>query len=270
MSPGQVVGGAFRLLRVVPLVTIGLPIVAVLAVVGTAFAAPRIIDPPGGGLTGLPAVAFGVGVGLLASALASIQAATTFVVLDHAVRGHRIGTAAALSAGLRRAPGLLGVYLAHLLVVVLIVAVGLIPIFLIATLGVRENAVLLAVAGLLPAWGACAYAGYVHVGLITAGPAYVVEGAGVVAALSRARELTHGNWWRTVGTLLLSLVVLYGIQIAGFLVLGLTTLVVTRSWTDATYVIIGVWPLFTALATSFLTGVIGLLHLDQRARIAWS
>ena len=32
----------------------------------------------------------------------------------------------------------------------------------------------------------------------------------------------------------------------------------------------GVAALFTALATSFLTGVIGLLHLDQRARIAWS
>ena len=91
------------------------------------------------------------------------------MVLDHAVRGRRISAAAALTAGLRRAPGLAGVYLVGLLLVVLVVAVGVLPIILIATSGTQVS-VPGGLAAMLFAWGAAVYACCsLHVSLISPG-----------------------------------------------------------------------------------------------------
>jgi hypothetical protein len=72
------------------------------------------------------------------------------------------------------------------------------------------------------------HAVHVHVSLATAGPAYVVEGIGIGAALSAAREQSHGNWWRTFATRLVSCVLVQLIGFVSWLIGGVGLLVLQR------------------------------------------
>jgi hypothetical protein len=261
---GQIIGGAFRLLGITTAVTVGFPIAATLIEFVVLIAGVVALGPDRP-QHWVPVAAFLAVAGLLWIALLTVSTAASFVVLDHAVRGRRIGAAAALFAGLRRAPGLAGVYLAALVLVVVIVAVGVLPFYLSAIIGSTDGSSLL-FGLLLGLFALCAYgyACYVQVSLVTAGPAYVVEGIGIGAALSVAREQTRGNWWRTFATLLVSYLVVQVITFAAMLVV---TLVVLLPGQVHGWMVALLWVAVVAsVATPFLTGVIGLLYYDQRAR----
>jgi hypothetical protein len=192
--------------------------------------------------------------------LGSVPAAATFVVLDHAVRGRRIGAAAALAAGLRRAPGLIVVYLLNLVIVAAVAAVGLIPVLVLEWIGTSSFYRL--VGGPVLVLSICAmalYAWVVHISLIVAGPAYVVEDVGVLGALARSRRLAPGNWWRTFGTLLVA-----GLVVAVVAAPAVIPALMVGPGRVA-YLAGGLWAaLITGFAAPFVTGVIGLVHVDQR------
>lgn len=252
----QILGGAFRLVGITPLVTVGLPMLAALVEVGVFL----VVAPPHPRLTGIAALDLAAAVAALWVLLGSLPAAATFVVLDHAVRGERIGAAAALAAGLRRTPGLIAVYLLNLVVVAAVAAVGLIPVAVLEWIGTSQFWRL--VGGPVLALSIAAmgiYAWVVHISLIVAGPAYVVEDVGVLGALARSRRLAPGNWWRTFGTLL----------VAGLVVAVVATPAVLPALMvgpgRVAYLAGGLWAaLITGFAAPFVTGVIGLVHVDQR------
>jgi hypothetical protein len=256
LTLGQILGGAFRLVGITPSITVGLPILAALIDVGVLLR----VELPYGHLTGLPAVDVAIAAALLWVVLGSLPAAATFVVLDHAVRGERIGGGAALSAGLRRTPGLIGVYLLNLVVVAAVAAVGLIPVAVLEWIGTSSFYRLVGGPVLALSIAAMAiYAWVVHVSLIVAGPAYVVERRGVGGSLLRSRRLAPGNWWRTFGTLLAAGLVVAVVAAPA----AIPALVIGPGPTA--YLVGGLWAvLATGFAAPFLTGVIGLVHVDQR------
>jgi hypothetical protein len=99
----------------------------------------------------------------------------------------------------------------------------------------------------------------VHISLVVAGPAYVVEDVGVLGALARSRRLAPGNWWRTFGTLLVAGLVVAVVAAPAVI----PALVVGPS--RVAYLAGGLWAaLITGFAAPFVTGVIGLVHVDQR------
>jgi hypothetical protein len=252
----QIIGGALRLVGIAPLVTVALPVLAALVELGVLLT----VDLPYGRLSGIRAVDLAAAVALLWVVLGSAPAAATFVVLDHAVRGQRIGAAAALAAGLRRAPGLIVVYLLNLGIVAAVAAVGLIPVLVLEWIGTSSFYRL--VGGPVLVLCICAmgiYAWVVHISLIVAGPAYVVEDVGVPGALARSRRLAPGNWWRTFGTLLVA-----GLVVAVVAAPAAIPALVAGPG-PRTYLLGGLWAaLVTGFAAPFFTGVIGLVHVDQR------
>jgi hypothetical protein len=252
----QILGGAFRLVGITPLVTVGLPVLAALVELGLLLA----VDVPYGRLTGLPVVDGAAAAALLWLVLGSVPAAVTFVVLDRAVRGERIRAGEALPAGLRRAPGLVVVYLLNLVVVGVVAAVGLIPVAVLDWIGTSSFYRL--VGGPVLVLSICAmgiYAWVVHISLIVAGPAYVVEDVGVLGALARSRRLAPGNWWRTFGTLLVA-----GLVVAVVAAPAAIPALLAGPG-PMTYLLGGLWAaLITGFAAPFFTGVVGLIHVDQR------
>jgi hypothetical protein len=114
---------------------------------------------------------------------------------------------------------------------------------------------------------------WLYVLLVLATPAVVFERRGVFAALTRARELVRGRWWRTCGILLLTLLItvfmgffalripflvaeiaLFGTNLSDtevLLQLALDTAGRIVSWT---------------LTTPFDAAVIALLYVDRRMR----
>jgi hypothetical protein len=264
---GHILGGPFRLIRFATAVTVGFPIAAVLIGIGlTALLFLALgLDHPQHWIT---VVSFFVIVCPLWAGLALTTIAASFAALDHAVRGERIGVAAALSVGVRRAPGLAWLCLMVLVVVLLIGAAGMLPMFLSSLVGSADRSFWFFVPVLmLSMFCAIGVVTYLHVALITAGPIYVVEGVGVWAALSAALEQVRGNWWRTFGILLLANLLLNVVPYIAMIPAALVVMAVSTASTWAGYVVGGLWAaVVLGCVSAFSTGVVGLLHYDQRAR----
>ena len=265
---GHIIGGAFRLIRFATAVTVGFPIAAVLIGIGIPallFMALGLDHPQ----HWISVVSFFVIVCPLWVGLALTTIAASFAALDHAVRGERLSVAAALSVGVRRAPGLGGVFLMVVAVVLLVSVAGMLPMLLASLIGGTDRSFwFFAPVLMLCMFCALGVATYLHVALITAGPIYVVEGVGVWAALSAALAQARGNWWRTFGILLLSNLVLNVVPYIAMIPAALMTVAVsTAASTWAAYVVGGLWAaLVLGCVSAFGTGVVGLLHYDQRAR----
>ena len=113
---------------------------------------------------------------------------------------------------------------------------------------------------------------WVYVRLTFATPALVLEDLRVMAAIRRSMTLTKGRWWRTLGVLLLSGIVISiinqvlqaGLGFASGLVIGLT---MPASGTTGTLVAGALAALLaSALTAPFVSGVISLLYIDARIR----
>lgn len=207
LGVGDILGGAFRAVRYAPSVMLGLTFVALLVVqvvaVAVAFASgdalSTILLP-----FGLPGNDYGdtslrSSLGFFANELAIIVAGMGLIyTVVEAVAGRRTSPAAALRHIGRR----LGAALA------LTVLIAIVLVAVMALVGALIDAVGLPVILLLVFFGLPA-ALALNVKLLFVPCAVSVEQMGPLRAVARSWRLTGGVFWRTLGTYLLTLVIMW-------------------------------------------------------------
>lgn len=263
---GDIVGGAVRFIGTNPAVILGTAAAA--AVLGQVFSLiSRALLPTS------TASASALGATAGASALSLLGSLVTLVVtamltgllltmLDGAVRGRVLAPGDAWARISGRIPGLVGL---SVLAGLIVAAPAIVPAIAFGVvLASGGNPVVPVVLALVAAVAVI----YLAVLLSLAYPAFVVERLGVTAALGRSRRLVTGSWWRIFGILLvvcLAIAVPFGIlgaimgpaQFAGTL---------PGSTFGGAVVVAVVTVLASTVATPFVLGVSGLLHVDQRIR----
>jgi hypothetical protein len=292
LGVGEILDGAISYIRANPAVTLGLSAVVItltqlvqvpaqylyldgLAQLGRTDSASvrEVTGALGGGLltTLLGILVNFVGVTLLTGML--------IAVLSRAVLGWRTGLHDAWTATRPRLAGLLGLSLLTTLLLVGALVAGIVP-------------PLVAVAAGAPVWfsvvlglvtvpaGLCLMA-YLWVALALAPPAYMLERIGVLAALSRSRQLARPAWWRVFGILLLGTLIAAVISGIIGIPFGLAAAAIDGSLTSdaavfaatslSALLVTAVGAIIASTITApFAAGVTGLLYFDQRiTREAW-
>ncbi|MCD2187559.1 hypothetical protein [Actinomycetospora soli] len=285
LALGEVLDGAFQYIRAHPRVVLGVS--AVVAVITTLIQAPfqatygQSLEPflvPSGGaqpdLGALAGILGGASALLGVSAVVGLLANTVLtgllvVVLSRSVLGAPVDARECWNAARPRLPGLLGVVVLVALVTLLALAVCLAPAGIAALVGATGLAVGLAALGLLVGGVAAVV---VSVLLSLAAPAYVLEGIGVTAALSRSRALVTGRFWPVLGILLLATIIvsivagLVGVPF-GLVATGVASATGTSPYSLLPLLVSSIGTVIGAALTSpFQAGVTGLLYIDQRMR----
>jgi hypothetical protein len=285
---GEILGGAVSYIRTNPGVTLGLAAVVITLTqlvqlpaqyfltadlrrlgVGAAGAPPspqEMADT----LVGLTTVAVG---GVLTFVAITVLNGLLIVVLSRAVLGRRAGLGELRPYG-RWVPGLIGLSLLTALILAAAVVIAALPAVVAGVAGVPVPVtVALGVLGLVA--GVCLLV-YLYVALAMGAPVYILERTGVVAALSRSRQLVGPRWWRVFGILLLAAVIAAVIN-------AIITVPVSLAGGFGTAPPPGGGPLATpgvpglviatigaivagTLTAPFTAGVTGLLYVDQRIR----
>lgn len=216
--------------------------------------------------------------GLVSFVAVTVLTGLLIVVLSRAVLGQRSTLQQAWKAASPRLPGLLGI---SLLITVLLIAVLLMGGISVAVViaagqfglpavlvGLVVFALIVLTVGLIV---------YLWVALAMATPAYVLEGIGVLAALSRSRRLVQPAWWRIFGILALATVLTWFISLIITFPFGIAGGIIDGSFAadaavfgpiSVTALLLGALGAIIAgtITTPFAAGVIGLLYVDQRIR----
>jgi hypothetical protein len=257
LALGEILDGAFTVIRRYPRVTLGLS--AVVAAISATITLVLQLA-----LTSFPSIsdnsAFGSNVNNSLSSfdtadivarvidfiLDAVLTGMLTVVVSEAVLG-RSTTARAVWARLR--PRLLGL------------------------IGVSAAASLLPVLGLV----LCIVPGvFLWAALALTVPAYVLEGQGIRAALGRSRHLVRGSWWRVFGIRLLGyllVAVVSSILAVPFVIAGLATTGVfsgdTVTGTPVLFlVIVAIGSLVARAVTApLLASILVLIYVDRRIRL---
>ena len=276
LSFGNFFGGAIAYIRANPAATL-LPALVMAVVVQVAqFGAQAALgvtgaNPPRSteaalGYIGRSLGATGVVV-ILWLVLGAVLTGILYTVLREAVIGRRTGLGAAWRAAMPRVPGLIGV---TVLVGLLLTVIAVVGFGLAVGLGVGIGRVPGALVGIVIGLAVLVFLIYLSVLLSFAAPAYVMEGIGVFAALSRSRSLVRGAWLQIFGVLLVStlaITIIGGVigAIAG--IAGAATSASASAPGPGFYIAIGlVTVIITTFTTPFLAGITGLLYVDQRIR----
>jgi hypothetical protein len=267
LGVGDILAGAWGYIRANPLVTLG--VTAVVMVVAQAvqlivdLTLPQI-DPAElarGRISGLVGSVLGtLGSSVVAIVLGAVLTGLLLVVLSRAVLGQRIGVQESWQAVARRVPGLVGLTLLITLAIGATAGVLFVIAFVAAATGSGAAIVLAALLVMV----AVAAALYLSVLWVFAPAAYVLEPVGVTAALGRSRQLVRGSWWRTLGILLLTGLL---VIVPAIIVMGLFGALSVEPPDAAMMVRTAIASVVvTTFATPFGVAVTGLLYLDQRIR----
>lgn len=278
---GEILDGAITYIRANPVATLALAAVVTtveqlvrlpiaLLLTGSLLTSPLTPGTTELNLSGL----FGsLGVdGLISFVGSTILAGMLIVVLSQAVLGRRIGIGGAWAIARRRLLGLIGVSVLAALAGIGIGVVLLAPALIAGIVG--GPPVLVVVLAVLGGLAALAGLVYLSVTWSLAGPVYVLEGGGVIAAFGRSRRLVAPQWGRVFGILLLAGViasVIAGILAAPF---SLGAVLTAGLATDPSATPVALVVVLTAIGTilastltgPFTAGATGLLYLDQRMR----
>lgn len=288
LDVGEILGGAVSYIRANPAVTLGLAAVAVtltqlvqlpaqhrlaadLRGLGLgATEAPPSLRELAGAIAGSATTA-AVG-GVLASVAITVLNGLLIVVLSRAVLGHRAGLGEIRAYG-RRVPGLIGLSLLTTLILATAVVIAALPAVVAGAAGVPVAVtVALGVVGALAGVGLLVY---LYVALALGAPVYILERTGVVAALSRSRQLVDPRWWRIFGVLLLATVIAAAINAIITIPTSLAGGVASAPQPGGLLATPGVLGLVVAaigaivagtITAPFTAGVTGLLYVDQRIR----
>ncbi|TWF76765.1 hypothetical protein FHX44_112660 [Pseudonocardia hierapolitana] len=267
LAVGDLLAGAVGYIRADPLPTIGVT-AAVMVVTHVIqliveLALPRIdpADLAEGRTGGLAAAAAGGFLsGIVGIVLGAALTGLLLVVLSRAVLGQRVDVREAWQAVAHRVPGLVGL---TFLVALAVGAIAVVPVLIALVVGATGSGRMIAL-GVLLVLLAVAAAAYLSVRWVLAPAAYVLEPIGVTAALGRSSRLVHGSWWRMFGIMLLSGLI---VVIPAVVVLGVFGALAPEPQDTGTlvraaiaYIVVGTF------VTPFVTGVTGLLYVDQRIR----
>jgi hypothetical protein len=200
-----------------------------------------------------------------------LSTALLTVVISRSVLGRPVTLAEAWREARPRLPHLLGLTLLLPLGSIVIMTVGVLPGALIGGAGV-----LLSVLGGLAAIGVIIWLG---IRFSLASPALVLERQGVIASLRRSAKLVQGTWWRIFGITLLTLLLVFIMNLV--IVLPFTILAFAVDGTALSELFTGAAPNFgwgflviasigSVIASSITypitAGVTVLLYVDQRIR----
>lgn len=294
---GDVLNGAFTLIRNHPATTLGLAFVvmAISATVSTLLSSTFLAEyersleqlmsgqmpadapvmPVSGGsmlLMVLGTVASYLAVTLLTALLTS--------VVGMAVLGHKLTVSQVWTSVRGRVWAILGLsvlqYLIHfaLAMVMLVLALGgvLLGTFLAVTGSEALGAVIALGSVLLGLLGGLALFAWIGVRIYLAMPIVVLERLGPGRALARSWRLTRGNWWRLLGIVALTLLIVLGVSLILMLPLGvlagLPMLLADGDWGMVAANALGVVAeaLSSSVTTPFLAAVTTLLYIDLRMR----
>lgn len=272
LTLGDIFGGAIATIRGNPMATLGLSLIVQLIVaIPGIFSAIWLRDTAlankdspifdAGGIVTL------AGSGVVSYLGSIVLSGLLIVVVSEAVLGRRISISETWRRVRRRIWALLGlaivVFLAALVLVGLVVGV-------IALAAVASGTVLAVILGI--PLGILTLAALIFFGirLNLASAALVLEEVGVFAAFKRSWALTHTAFWRVFGiTLLASIVAQFIAGIAGIPGGILTSVGMAIEGAGGAFVMTGgqLWSAVVAAAVApFITGVTGLLYIDQRMR----
>lgn len=294
---GDILNGAFALIRNHPATTLGLAFVvmAISATVSTLLSSGFLAEyersieqivngqvspespmmPVSGGsilLMMLGTVASYLAVTLLTALLTS--------VVGMAVLGHKFTVSQVWAAVRGRVWAILGLsvlqYLIHvalaLVIVVLTLGGALFGTFLAVTGSEALGAVIALGSVLLGLLGGLALFAWIGVRIYLAMPIVVLERLGPGRALVRSWRLTRGNWWRMLGILALTLLIVFGVSLILMLALGLLAglpmVLADGDWGMVAANALGVVAeaLSYSITTPFLAAVTTLLYIDLRMR----
>lgn len=296
---GDVLNGAFTLIRNHPATTLGLAFVVmgISAIITTMLSSGFFAEyersleqmmngqmdpgspaemPFSGGSAAL--VMLG---GVVSYAAVTILTALLTSVVGMAVLGHRFTVAQTWSVVRGRIGAVIGLsilqYLIHFVLAMVLLIVTVLGIMLGIFLGVTGNemvgGLVALVTVLIGVLGGIALFAWISVRIFLAMPIVVLERIGPMSALARSWRLTQGNWWRMFGIVLLTLVIVFAVTMILSLALGLLALIPTMAAGDADWgmtaanaVGVLVEALTYSITTPFLAAVTTLLYIDLRMR----
>ncbi len=290
LSLGEILDGAVSYIRANPAATLGLAAVVITLTqliqlpaqyflaadiagldTGAAAAPPSAQDVAGALAGSAPTTVIS---GLLGFVAITVLNGLLIVVLSRAVLGQHVGLGDAWRAGGRRLPGLVGLSVLVALILTGVVVGAALPAVVAGVAGASVAVpVTLGILGFIA--GVCLLV-YLYVSLAMAAPVYMLEGARVIAALSRSRKLVAPQWWRIFGILLLAAliagiinaIITFPASLAGgFLSASQATSDPLAGLGLPALVLMGISAIIAGTITApFSAGVTGLLYVDQRIR----
>ncbi|WP_435111497.1 glycerophosphoryl diester phosphodiesterase membrane domain-containing protein [Nocardiopsis synnemataformans] len=298
MTLGDILNGAFSLIRNNPKTTVGLALIvmAVASIISSVgfsgymsdygafmdqvMSDPASVDPndpfPFSGWS----LAAAYGGGLLSQAGIILVTGLLTAVVGMAVLGHKLSPAQAWAAVKGRIWGVVGLAVLKLLylfiasfVIMLVVVLGLVLGLFVGVSGDQAVGVVIAVAAVLLGLGGTALAAWIYIRIYFAMPIVVLERLGVGAALARSWRLTQGRWWRTFGISLLAFVLMGFVSSLLSMPFSIVSVIPTlvapgETWAAVVagaVIYVGNVVVY-ALTTPFTVGVATLLYVDARMR----
>ncbi|MER6237093.1 glycerophosphoryl diester phosphodiesterase membrane domain-containing protein [Streptomyces clavifer] len=209
---------------------------------------------------------------LLAMIATLITTSVLTVVISRSVLGRTVTLSEAWAEARPRLLPLLGLTLLLSLMSVAIMAVALLPGFL---LGGNSGLALL----FLGFIGACAVILWLMIRFTLAAPALMLERQSVLTSLRRSAKLVKGNWWRTFGILALTYLLVLVVTLIIAIPFGIIAIMADSNglneFLNSSSSVYG-WPfliimgigevIVSTLTYPFTAGVMALLYVDQRIR----
>ncbi|QUX30184.1 glycerophosphoryl diester phosphodiesterase membrane domain-containing protein [Nocardiopsis akebiae] len=299
MTLGDILNGAFSLIRNNPKTTVGLSLIvmAVASIISSVgfsgymsdygafldqvMADPASLDPNAPfPFSGWSLVAL-YGGGLLTQAGIILVTGLLTAVVGMAVLGRKLSPAQAWAAVRDRIWSVVGLAVLQLLIFfglsVVVFTVGLLGLFLgifLAVSGSQGVGVTIIVVSLVLGFGGgIALAAWIYIRIYFAMPVVVLERLGAGAALARSWRLTRGRWWRTFGIALLAMVLMGLVSSLLSMPFSIVSVVPAFVGPGETWAAVAAGAVVYvgnvvvyALTTPFTVGVTTLLYVDARMR----
>lgn len=222
LGVGDIIGGAFSLIRFNPQATVGFTLIVALVAGLLSFGVGALLDlfSPTGVIGALGITSVSLLTGVISSFLVGLLMGPLTIVTVEAVKGNKISPQGAWQIF---RPNVWKYVLYYLLVFVAgVVASVLVILFGTALLSASDSGWTVAIF-LLMILAFILGMVYVYIKLIVAMPIVANEGVGPIGAITRSWKLTNGFFWRIFGTFLLTTIIIQFLAAVVTVPIGLIT-----------------------------------------------
>lgn len=222
LGVGDIIGGAFSLIRFNPQATVGFTLIVALVAGLLSFGVGALLDlfSPTGVIGALGITSVSLLTGVISSFLVGLLMGPLTIVTVEAVKGNKISPQGAWQIF---RPNVWKYVLYYLLVFVAgVVASVLVILFGTALLSASDSGWTVAIF-LLMILAFILGMVYVYIKLIVAMPVVANEGVGPIGAITRSWKLTNGFFWRIFGTFLLTTIIIQFLAAVVTVPIGLIT-----------------------------------------------